>query len=57
MLVRREKVGHSSIAGGIANWYNHFGNQSDCLSENWKQFYMKIQLYLSWAYIQKCSNM
>jgi hypothetical protein len=23
-----EKNEHSSIAGGIANWYNHSGNQS-----------------------------
>jgi hypothetical protein len=22
-----EKEEHSSIASGIANWYNHFGNQ------------------------------
>jgi hypothetical protein len=27
---------HSSIAGGIANWYNHSGNQSENFSENWK---------------------
>jgi DNA polymerase III psi subunit len=25
---------HSSIAGGIASWYNHSGNQS-ASSENW----------------------
>jgi hypothetical protein len=30
-----EKEKHSSIAGGIASWYNHSGNQSDCFSENW----------------------
>jgi hypothetical protein len=29
-----EKEEHSSIAGGIANWYNHFGNQSGGSSEN-----------------------
>jgi hypothetical protein len=29
-----EKGEHSSIAGGIANWYNHSGNQSGCFSEN-----------------------
>jgi hypothetical protein len=23
-----EKEEYSSIAGGIANWYNHYGNQS-----------------------------
>jgi hypothetical protein len=31
-----EKEEDSSIAGGIANWYNHSGNQSVCSSENWK---------------------
>jgi hypothetical protein len=31
-----EKEEHSSIAGGIANWYNHSGNQSGDSSENWK---------------------
>jgi hypothetical protein len=30
-----EKEEHSSIAGGIANWYNNSGNQSGCSSENW----------------------
>jgi hypothetical protein len=29
-----EKEEHSSIAGGIANWYNHSGNQSGVSSEN-----------------------
>ena len=28
------KEGHSSIAGGIANWYNHSGNKSGGSSEN-----------------------
>jgi hypothetical protein len=32
--VEREK--HSSIAGGIANWYNFSGNQYRGSSENWK---------------------
>jgi hypothetical protein len=27
---------HSSNADGIANWYNHSGNQSGGSSENWK---------------------
>jgi hypothetical protein len=27
---------HSSIASGIAKWYNHPGNQSGGSSENWK---------------------
>jgi hypothetical protein len=31
-----EKKDNSSIAGGIASWYNHSGNQSGCSSENWK---------------------
>jgi hypothetical protein len=31
-----EKKKHSSIAGGIVNWYNHSGNQSVSSSENWK---------------------
>jgi hypothetical protein len=30
-----EKEEDSSIAGGIANLYNHFGNQSGTSSENW----------------------
>jgi hypothetical protein len=30
-----EKEEHSSIAGGIASWYNHSGNQSGGSSENW----------------------
>jgi hypothetical protein len=31
-----EKEEQSSIAGGIANWYNHFEYQSGGFSENWK---------------------
>ena len=31
-----EKEEHSSIAGGIANGYNHYGNHSGGSSENWK---------------------
>ena len=30
-----EKEEHSSIADGIASWYNHSGNQSGGSSENW----------------------
>jgi hypothetical protein len=30
-----EKEEHSFIAGGIASWYNHFGNQFGGSSENW----------------------
>jgi hypothetical protein len=36
-----EKEEHSSIAGGIARWYNS-GNQSGDSSENWKYIYLKI---------------
>jgi len=42
-----EKEEHSSIAGGIANWNNHFGNQSGVSSENWRLHYLRTQLYLS----------
>jgi alpha-amylase/alpha-mannosidase (GH57 family) len=31
-----KKEEHSSIVGGIANWYNHAENQSGGSSENWK---------------------
>ena len=48
-----EKEEHSSIAGGIANWYNHSGNQFGSSSEKWTYFYWKIQQYHSWAYTQK----
>jgi hypothetical protein len=34
-----DKEKHSSIVGGIASWYNHFGNQSGGSSENWTQYY------------------
>jgi hypothetical protein len=34
-----EKEEHSSMAGGTASWYNHFGNQFGGFSENWTQFY------------------
>jgi hypothetical protein len=30
-----EKEEHSSIAGGIASWYNPSGNQFGGSSENW----------------------
>ena len=30
-----EKEEHTSIAGGIASWYNHSGNQFGGSSENW----------------------
>jgi hypothetical protein len=31
-----EKEEHSSIAGGIARWYNYSGNKSGGSSDNWK---------------------
>jgi hypothetical protein len=31
-----ERREHSSIAGGSANWDNHFGNQFGCFSEIWE---------------------
>jgi hypothetical protein len=31
-----EKEEHFFIAGGIANWDNHSGNQSGRSSESWK---------------------
>jgi len=31
-----EEEEHSSIVGGIADWYNHFGDESGGSSENWK---------------------
>jgi len=30
-----EKEEHSSIAGGIVNWYKHSGKQFGGSSENW----------------------
>jgi hypothetical protein len=49
--IQNEK--HSSIAGGIAKWYNPSGNHSGASLENWKYFYLKTELYHSWAYTQK----
>jgi hypothetical protein len=33
-----EKKEHSSIAGGIASWYNYSRNQSGSSSENYRTF-------------------
>jgi hypothetical protein len=30
-----KKEEHSSIVGGMASWYNHYGNQSHGSPENW----------------------
>ena len=35
-----EQVEHFSIAGGIANLYNHCENQYGCASENWELIYL-----------------
>jgi hypothetical protein len=48
-----DKEEHSSIAGGIASCYNHSGNQFGGSSENWTYYYLRTQLYNSWAYTQK----
>jgi hypothetical protein len=48
-----EKEEHSSIAGGIASWYNYSRNQSGSSSENWTYYYLRTQQYYSWAYNQK----
>jgi hypothetical protein len=39
-----EKEEHSSIADGMANWYNPSGKQSGVSSENCKKIYLKTQL-------------
>jgi hypothetical protein len=44
---------HSSIVGGIANWYKHSGNQCGSSLENWTYYYLRTQQYYSWAYTQK----
>jgi hypothetical protein len=46
-----EKEEHSSIAGGIANLYNHSENQSGGFSKIY--IYLKTQQYHSWEYTQK----
>jgi hypothetical protein len=48
-----EKEKHSSIAGRIANFYNHSGNHFGSSSENWTLFYPNIQQYHFWAYTPK----
>jgi hypothetical protein len=48
-----KKEEHSSIASGIASWYNRSGNQSGSSPENYTQYYLRTQLYHSWAYTQK----
>jgi hypothetical protein len=48
-----EKDDHSSIAGGVESWYNHSGNKSGSSLENWTYYFLRTQLYHSWAYTQK----
>jgi hypothetical protein len=48
-----EKEEHFSIFVGIVIWYNHSGNQFGGPSENWIQYYLRTQLYHSWAYSEK----
>jgi hypothetical protein len=47
-----EKEEHSSIAGGIASWYNDTGNQYDGSSENGTQYYLRTLLYFSCIYLE-----
>jgi hypothetical protein len=49
-----EKEEQSFIAGGIANWYNHSGNQPGGSSANGKWIYLKTQQYHSWEYTLSC---
>jgi hypothetical protein len=48
-----EQGEHSSTDGGKAKLYNNFGIQLGSFSEDWEKFYLKTQLYHSWAYTQK----
>jgi hypothetical protein len=48
-----EKEEHSSVAGRIASWYSHSGNQLGCSSETLTLYYWMIQHYHFWVYTQK----
>jgi hypothetical protein len=39
-----EQEEHSSVAGGSANLYNHYGNQFCSFLKIWKLIYLKIKL-------------
>jgi hypothetical protein len=52
-----DKEEHSSIAGGIASWYNQSGNQSGSYSDNWTWYYMRMQIYYSGHILRRCSKM
>jgi len=51
-----EKEEHSSIVGGIADWYNYSGNQSGGSSENWTFHYLRVQHTSSGHIPKRCSN-
>jgi hypothetical protein len=51
-----EKEKHSSIAGGIASWYNHSGNKSRGSSKTRTQYYLRTQQYNSWHIPKRFSN-
>jgi hypothetical protein len=38
-----DKEEYSSIASMIASWYNHSGNHFGSSSENWTEYFQKIQ--------------
>jgi hypothetical protein len=45
-----EKEEHSFIVGGITSLYSHSGNLSgSSSSENWTYYYLRTQMYHSWA--------
>jgi hypothetical protein len=45
-----DKGEHSSIACWECKLYNLFEKQFDVFTENWEWFYLKTELYHSWAY-------
>jgi hypothetical protein len=49
-----EKEEHSSIAGGIVSWYNYWKSVWWFLRK--LDIVLRTQLYHSWAYTQRCSN-
>jgi hypothetical protein len=48
-----QQVEDSSIAGGISNCYNLFGNSFDSFSEMMDYFCLKTKLCHSWAHTKK----
>jgi len=51
-----EKDEHSSIVVGIADRYNHSGNQSGGSSKNWTLNYLRTQIYLLEHIPKRCPN-